>query len=167
MTHCPHCYNTLKNEYPQFGGHYQVLHHSQFLLALIKSGRLEPKVTNKIKVTFHDPCYLGRYNNIYEEPREVLTAIPGMELVEMKNNHSNGFCCGGGGGCYWMESEQEQSDKKEQKINIILAKEALKTKSDILASACPLCLTQLTEAVSSLKEDIKSLDIAELINDAL
>ncbi len=161
VTHCPHCYNTLKNEYPQFGGHYQVLHHSQFILELIQSGRIVPKAMNKTKVTFHDPCYLGRYNNIYDAPREVLSAIPGLELLEMKNNRAKAFCCGGGGGCFWME------DKKEQKINIILAKEAIKNEFDILASACSFCLTQLTKAVSSLDVDMKSLDIAEIISDNL
>lgn len=161
VTHCPHCYNTLKNEYPQFGGHYHVLHHSEFIFELIKSGKIEPKVAINSKVTFHDPCYLGRYNTIYNAPREVLTSIPGLELVEMKNIRSRGFCCGAGGGRIWME------EIEEQKINNILVRKAIKTESDILASACSLCLTTLTEAVSSLDADIKSMDIAEIVYNSL
>ena len=157
VTHCPHCYNVFKNDYPQFGGHYRVMHHSEFILELIKSGKIEPKGANNLKVTFHDPCYLGRYNNIYNAPREVLTSIQGMELVEMRNNQSKGFCCGAGGGRIWME------DIKEEKINSLLVKKALKTKSDFLASACPLCLATLTEAVSRSDADLESLDIAEII----
>jgi len=161
VTHCPHCYNTLKNEYPQFGGHYQVLHHSEYLLELIKSRKLEPKLINNSKVTFHDPCYLGRYNTIYNAPRDVLTSIPGLELVEMKNNRSRAFCCGAGGGRILM------GDVQEQTINDILVRKALKTESAILASACSLCLTTLTVAVNSLDADIKSMDIAEIVYNAL
>lgn len=161
VTHCPHCYNNLKNDYPQFGGHYRVMHHSEFILELIKSGKIEPKGANNLKVTFHDPCYLGRYNSIYNAPRDVLTSIPGLELVEMKNNRSKAFCCGAGGGRIWME------DIKEHTISSLLVKKALRTESDILTSACSLCLTTLTEAVSSMDSDISSLDIAEVVYDAL
>ena len=161
VTACPHCYNTLKNDYPQFGGHYQVMHHSEFLLDLIKSTKLEPKGINNIKVTFHDPCYLGRYNSIYKAPRDVLSSIPGLELVEMKNNRSKAFCCGAGGGRIWMEKI------KEQPINRLLVNKALRTECDILASACSLCLTSLTEAVNSMESEISSLDIAEIVYDAL
>jgi len=161
VTDCPHCYNTLKNDYPQFGGHYQVMHHSEFILELIKSGKIKPKGGDNLKVIFHDPCYLGRYNTIYEAPREVLTSIPGLELLEMKNNRSRGFCCGAGGGRIWME------DRKEEKISSLLLKKALKTKSDILASACSLCLTTLTEAVNSSDADIESMDIAEIVYNSL
>ena len=161
VTDSPHCYNTLKNDYPQFGGHYQVMHHSEFILELIKSGKLKPKGGKNFKVTFHDPCYLGRYNSIYEAPRDVLTSIPGLELVEMRNNRSKAFCCGAGGGRIWME------DQKEEKINSLLLKKALRTKSDVLASACSLCLTTLSEAVNNSDADIESLDIAEIVYNAL
>lgn len=161
LTHCPHCYNTLKNEYPQFGGHYQVMHHSELILDLIKTGKITLKGSNKNKVTFHDPCYLGRYNAIYNAPREVLTSIPGLELVEMKNNRSMGFCCGAGGGRIWME------DNQEKKINSLLVKKAMRTEADILASACSLCLTTLSGEVGRLNVDIESMDIAEIVNDAL
>jgi len=162
LTHCPHCYNTLKNDYPQFGGHYHVIHHSEFISDLLKFEKIKLKGSNKSKVTFHDPCYLGRYNSIYNAPREVLTSIPGLEMVEMKkNNRSMGFCCGAGGGRIWME------DNQERKINHLLVKKAMRTESDILASACSLCLTTLTEAVSSSGAAIECKDIAEIVYDAL
>ncbi len=161
VTHCPHCYNTLKNEYPQFGGQYHVMHHSEFILELIKSGKIEPRGVKDLKVTFHDPCYLGRYNSIYDAPRDVLASIPGLELIEMKNNRSKAFCCGAGGGRLWME------DSKGHSINTLLVKKALRTESDILASACSLCLTTLTEAVSSMDTDMSCQDIAEIVFDAL
>jgi len=162
VTNCPHCYHTLQNDYPQFGGDYQVMHHSEFILELIKSSKIKPKGVNNLKVTFHDPCYLGRYNTIYSAPREVLTSIPGLELLEMKNNQSKAFCCGAGGGRIWMEDL-----KKEEKINSLLVKKALKTEADILASACSLCLTTLTEAISSSEVDIESMDIAEILYNSL
>ncbi|TGE33269.1 heterodisulfide reductase-related iron-sulfur binding cluster [Desulfosporosinus sp. Sb-LF] len=161
VTHCPHCYNTLKNDYQQFGGHYHVIHHSELILDFLKSGKIVPKLANERKVTFHDPCYLGRYNGIYEAPRDVLTSIPGLELVEMKNNRSKAFCCGAGGGRIWME------DNKEQAINGLLFKKALRTEPDILASSCPLCLTTLTEAGKSSEIDIQIMDIAEIVCESL
>ena len=163
VTHCPHCYNTLKNDYPQFEGNYHVRHHSEYLLELITSGKLKPKSVeaSSRKVTFHDPCYLGRYNSIYEAPREVLTSIPGLELAEMKNNRSRAFCCGAGGGRIWLE------DIKEQEISKLLIKKALRTEPDILASACSMCLTTLTNAVKSMDADVQSKDIAEILYEAL
>ena len=161
VTQCPHCYNTLKRDYPQFGGHYQVMHHSEFILDLIKSGKINLKGANSSKVTFHDPCYLGRYNSIYNAPRDVLTSIPGIELVEMKNNRARAFCCGAGGGRIWIEKKEAQT------ISSLLLKKALRTDADILASACSLCLATLTEGVSSLDSDIRCLDIAEIVYSAL
>lgn len=161
VTPCPHCYNTLKNEYPQLGGHYQVIHHSEYILELIKARQIEPKGVNQLKVTYHDPCYLGRYNSIYDAPRDVLTSIPGLELVEMKNNRSKAFCCGAGGGRIWLE------DIKVHTINNLLIKKALRTEADILVSACSLCLTTLTEGISCMDYDLKNQDIAEIVYDAL
>lgn len=162
VTACPHCYNTLKNEYPQFGGHYHVLHHSEFILELINTGKIEPKGGTNLKVTYHDPCYLGRYNSVYNAPRDLINSIPGLELVEMKNNRSRAFCCGAGGGRIWLED-----NNKERKINNILLGKAIKNEPDILASACSLCLTTLAEAMSSLDTDIKGMDIAEIVYTAL
>lgn len=163
VTHCPHCYNTLKNDYPQFGGDYHVRHHSEYLLELITSGKLILKgaEANSRKVTYHDPCYLGRYNSIYETPRDVLTSIPGLELVEMKNNRARAFCCGAGGGRIWLD------DFREQRISKLLVKKALRTEPDILASACSMCLTTLTAAVRSMDANMQSQDIAEIVYEAL
>ena len=135
VTPCPHCYHTLKNEYSQLGGHYQVMHHSEYILELIKARKIEPKRVSQLKVTYHDPCYLGRYNSIYDAPREVLTTIPGLELVEMKNNRSKAFCCGAGGGRIWSE------DIKVHTINNLLINKALRTEADTLVTGCSLCLT--------------------------
>lgn len=163
VTHCPHCFNTLQNDYPQFGGHYHVKHHSEYLLELITSGKLTLKGTeaNNLKVTYHDPCYLGRYNSIYEAPRQVLTSIPGLELIEMKNNRARAFCCGAGGGRIW------QKNITEQKISELLVKKALRTESDILTSACSMCLTTLNDAVKDLEADMLTKDIAEIVYQVL
>lgn len=165
VTHCPHCFNTLKNEYPQFGGNYQVMHHSEFILNLIKSGKISLKGVLKSKVTFHDPCYLGRYNDVYQAPREVIASIPGLELVEMKNNRTWGFCCGAGGGRLWTDNHDNL--QKGNQIHDILVKKALRTETEILATACSLCLTTLTEAISSSGANLESKDIAELVYDVL
>jgi len=161
LTHCPHCYNTLKNDYPQFGGQYHVMHHSEFLLELIKSEKITLNGSVTSKVTLHDPCYLGRYNSIYDAPREVLNSIPGLEMIEMRNNRSYAFCCGAGGGRVWL------GDYGKKSVHGILVRKAMKTEADILASACSLCLTTLSGAVSGLKGDMQSRDIAEIVNDAL
>jgi Fe-S oxidoreductase/nitrate reductase gamma subunit len=157
VTACPHCYNTLKNEYPEFGGSYSVLHHSEFILQLIESGKIKPKAAEKRKITYHDPCYLGRYNNIFSAPREVLASIPGVELAEMKSAESKSNCCGAGGGQIW------QKDKRSIKMGSFRAQEAVNIEPDIVASACPLCLISLTDAVCSLEPGIKNMDIAEII----
>lgn len=161
VTHCPHCYNVLKNEYPKFGGQYRVLHHSEFILELIRSGQIRLKEKAKIRVTYHDPCYLGRYNMIYDAPREVLASIQGLELAEMKNNRVRAFCCGAGGGRFWIKNSYRE------KINDILVGKAKKTKAAVLVSACPLCLTSLSEAVEGLETDMTTMDIAEVVYSAI
>ena len=162
VTTCPHCFNTLKNEYPQFGAAFEVYHHSQFLAELIEQGRLKPSGGLEGKVTFHDPCYLGRYNDTYEEPREVLRALPGTELVEMQQHRERSFCCGAGGGLMWVE---EESDKR---VNNKRAEHALESGSDIVSVACPMCMTMLDDGIKSRKgeRDVKVLDIAELLDGA-
>ncbi len=165
VTACPHCYNTIKNEYPDLGGKYEVLHHSQYLNELIQERRLEidenPEMQNK-KITYHDSCYLGRGNNIYDKPRELLHALR-ADLVEMDRNRENGFCCGAGGAQMFKEPEKGKKD-----INIERTEEALKTSAEIIATACPFCMTMLTDGIKNKEreDEVKVLDLAELIEKA-
>ena len=162
VTACPHCFNTLKNEYPELGGNYEVIHHAVFLQQLIDEGKIKMieggSFTGK-KITYHDSCYLGRANNIYEAPRKVLEALD-VELVEMKRCKTNGLCCGAGGAQMFKEEE-----KGDTRVNFERSNEAIGTGAQIIAAACPFCNTMLTDGVkNSNKEDaIKVLDIAELI----
>ncbi len=160
---CPHCYNTFKNEYPQFGGELEVVHHSQFIADLIRQGRL--KLANELAevITYHDACYLGRHNDIYESPRQVVKGIPGAKLVEMERSRNRSFCCGGGGGHFWME------EREGVRISEMRTDQAIKTKADILATACPYCLQMFEDAIKAKEatEHLKAMDIAELVASAL
>ena len=162
VTACPHCFNILKNEYPVLGGKYEVLHHSTFLQQLIDDGKIvvkEDGVFKGQKITYHDSCYLGRANNIYEAPRKVLEALD-IELVEMKRCRSNGLCCGAGGAQMFKEEE-----KGTIRINTERTKEALETGAGIIAAACPFCNTMLTDGVklNEKEESVNVMDIAEII----
>jgi heterodisulfide reductase subunit D len=162
VTACPHCFNIIKNEYSELGGQYEVIHHSTFLQQLIDEGRIkmqEAGVFKGKKITYHDSCYLGRANNIYEAPRKVLEALD-AELVEMKRCRSKGFCCGAGGAQMFKEEE-----KGDTRINIERSAEAIGTGAGIIASACPFCNTMLTDGVKlEEKEDqVHVMDIAELV----
>ncbi len=162
VTACPHCFNTLKNEYPELGGNYEVIHHATFLQQLIDEGKITMSGGGTFKgkkITYHDSCYLGRANNIYEAPRKVLEVLD-VELVEMKRCKSNGLCCGAGGGQMFKEEESGTS-----RINIDRTKEALQTGATIIAAACPFCNTMLTDGVknSNKEDEVAVLDIAELI----
>jgi Fe-S oxidoreductase len=162
VTTCPHCFNVLKNEYPELGGHYEVMHHSQFLQDLINQGRIKLQGGGEFKgrkITYHDSCYLGRSNGIYEAPRKVLELLD-ADLVEMKRCKTNGLCCGAGGA--QMFKEEEKGDKR---VNQERTDEAIATGATIIAAACPFCNTMLTDGVKvQEKEDsIKVMDIAELI----
>lgn len=160
VTACPHCFNTIKNEYPSLGGQYEVVHHTQFLKSLIDSGRLSiqgGQFKGK-RITFHDPCYLGRANNIYEAPRELIKKLD-AELLEMKNCRKKGLCCGAGGAQMFKEAEP---GKKE--INIERTEQALQTKPDIIAASCPFCNTMMSDGVKNKAEAaVVVQDIAELI----
>ena len=164
VTTCPHCFNTLKNEYPELGGNYEVMHHTQFLKSLLNEGRLTVSggAFKGKRITFHDPCYLGRANNVYEAPRQVLEKLD-AELSEMKSCKQKGLCCGAGGA--QMFKDAEPGDKE---INIKRIEEALDTKPEIIASGCPFCNTMITDGVKNKKEEdnVQVLDIAELINQA-
>ncbi len=155
----PHCYHTFKNEYPELEGNFEVVHFSQYLVELIKEGRLEfTKELNK-RVTYHDPCYLGRHNGIYDEPRQVLESIPGLELVEMPDYRENSLCCGGGGGRIWMET------KKGERFSDLRLEQALEVGASILAVTCPYCMLNFEDSVLTAdKSDVIEIrDIAELV----
>lgn len=161
VTTCPHCFNTLKNEYPQLGGNYEVIHHTQLLKSLLAEGKLtvEGGTYKGKRITFHDPCYLGRANNIYEAPRNLIQKLE-AELIEMKRCKQNGLCCGAGGAQMFKEPEKGDKD-----INIARTEEALNTKPDIIAAGCPFCNTMMTDGIKAKEreQDVKVLDLAELI----
>ncbi|MHC5202263.1 (Fe-S)-binding protein [Myroides sp. LJL119] len=164
VTACPHCFNTLKNEYPGLGGKYEVVHHTEFLKSLLDQGRLSIQGGNfkGKRITFHDPCYLGRANQVYEAPRELIEKLD-AELVEMKRSRANGFCCGAGGAQMFKEPEPGK-----QEVNIVRTQQALQTKPDIIAAGCPFCNTMLTDGVKfeEREGDVQVLDVAELIANA-
>jgi len=165
VTACPHCFNTLKNEYPELGGNYEVVHHTQLIQDLILTGKLvlEGNQTFKgKKITFHDPCYLGRANDVYEAPRTLIEKLD-AELVEMKRCKTNGLCCGAGGAQMFKEAE-----KGNKEINIERTDDALETKANIIATGCPFCNTMMTDGIkhAEKEDDIKVLDVAELIANA-
>jgi heterodisulfide reductase subunit D len=162
VTACPHCFNILKNEYPELGGTYEVIHHTVLLQQLIDEGKIVIKEGGSFKgkkITYHDSCYIGRANNIYEAPRKVLETLD-VELTEMKRCKSNGLCCGAGGAQMFKEEE-----KGTLRVNQERTKDILETTATIVASACPFCNTMLTDGIknSNKEEDIKVMDIAELI----
>lgn len=162
VTACPHCFNTLKNEYPELGGNYEVIHHTTFLQQLIDEGKIKMKEAGSFKgkkITYHDSCYLGRANDIYEAPRKVLEALD-AELIEMKRCRSNGLCCGAGGAQMFKEEE-----KGNTRINADRGNEAIETGASIIAAACPFCNTMMTDGVKlAEKEDsVKVMDVAELV----
>ncbi|WP_174806925.1 (Fe-S)-binding protein [Paenibacillus elgii] len=164
VTACPHTYNTLKNEYPDFGLEgVEVLHHTELLDRLIRSGKLTPRHAVNERITYHDSCYLGRYNNVYEQPRNVLRAIPGVELVEMERTRENGMCCGAGGGMMWME---ETSGKR---VNLARTEQALETNPTVISSACPYCLTMMEDGtkMKEAEDRVKARDIAEILEQSV
>jgi Fe-S oxidoreductase/nitrate reductase gamma subunit len=158
VTSCPHCFNTFRNEYPQFGGGYEVFHHSEFLAELVDEGRIKPVEQSERKVTFHDPCYLGRHNGVFDAPRQ-LVQISSRSTVEMKQSRNSGFCCGGGGGMSFVE------EPRDRRVNQERARQALETGADIVAVGCPFCMTMLEDGVNARKgeRDVKVMDVAELL----
>jgi Fe-S oxidoreductase len=165
VTACPHCFNTLKNEYPELGGKYEVIHHTQLIQELINQGKLALKDGGTFKgkkITFHDPCYLGRANDVYEAPRQLIESLD-AESVEMKRCKTNGLCCGAGGAQMFKEAE-----KGNKEINVERTEDALETKADIIATGCPFCNTMMTDGVKNFEKEneIEVLDVAELIANA-
>ncbi|XJZ27176.1 heterodisulfide reductase-related iron-sulfur binding cluster [Bacillota bacterium Lsc_1132] len=159
----PHAYNTFKNEYPDFGLETEVYHHTELLAKLLKEGRLVPKYEVNETITFHDSCYLGRYNDVYEQPRAILKAIPGVKLVEMERNRETAMCCGAGGGLMWMEEETGH------RINIARTEQALAVNPTVISSACPYCLTMLSDGTKAkeVEEQVHTYDVAELLEKAV
>ena len=166
VTACPHSYNTLKNEYPELGGEYEVLHHTQFIQQLVEQGKLDlSKASLDINtITFHDPCYLGRANNEYDAPRSLLKSIGGTNLVEMKRSKKDSLCCGAGGAQMFKDAE-----KGDMEINDLRTQDALKTNPDVIATGCPFCNTMMTDGVKLHKQEdkVQVKDIAELLAESL
>jgi len=163
VTACPHCFNTIRNEYPDFDGRFRVIHHSQLLDELVRSGLLRVDRERKERITYHDACNLGRYNDVYDEPRRTLVSVPGVELVEMELSRSASFCCGGGGGRAWLEEHEGR------RVNQLRVEQAMATNPNTLASACPFCLTMFEDGVKAKEvgDRIKTRDIAEILADGL
>jgi Fe-S oxidoreductase len=160
---CAHCFNTLKNEYGQFGVDLEVVHHTQLLNRLVRDGRLTPvspstEAVNGTTITYHDPCYLGRHNQVYEPPRELLGAIPGVEVKEMPRNSERSFCCGAGGARMWME------EKLGERINLNRTKEAVATGADQIAVACPFCRVMMSDGLTTLQADGSARDAVEVLD---
>ena len=164
---CPHCFNTIANEYPQLGGHFEVIHHTQLLQHLIDEGKLVPVNPVEGLITYHDPCYLGRYNKVYSPPREIMDKVPGLRQQEMHRHKERGFCCGAGGARMWME------ERIGKRINTERVDEALSLNPDIVSTACPFCLVMLSDSVNgkknegAAKEHLKVVDVAQLLLDSV
>jgi Fe-S oxidoreductase len=159
---CPHCYNTFRNEYPQFGGRFEVVHHTEFLAQLLEEGRLKLRRTNSRRFTFHDSCYLGRYNGIFDAPRRLLRES-GAELVEMARSREQGFCCGAGGAQVWMDTPQARP------VHLQRLDEAMGTSPEGVAVACPFCQLMLTSAAQTrgVAERLPVRDVAEVLAEAV
>jgi Fe-S oxidoreductase len=160
ITACPHCFNTIKNEYPQLGGNYEVVHHSVFIDRLLADEKIKlPEGFDERKLTYHDPCYIGRYNDIYDEPRRVLTVLNSNGVTEMRRHRNKSFCCGGGGGRAWME------ERIGKRVNQTRVNEALETGAEVLAAACPFCITMFDDGIKGVEaeEKMQIEDISEIV----
>lgn len=159
VTSCPHCFNTFRNEYPQFGGHYEVHHHSEYLAALVGAGKLAVTLPADTRVTFHDPCYLGRHNGVYDAPRQLVQIASDAAPIEMAQSRASGFCCGGGGGMSFID------EPPNQRVNQERARQVLETDADVVAVGCPFCMTMLEDGINARKgdRDVKVMDVAELL----
>ena len=158
---CPHCFNTLRNEYPDFGGDFEVMHHTELLAQLVDQGRLNPTEEVRALLTYHDPCYLGRHNGVYEEPRSALEGVPGLRMTEMERHGKRGFCCGAGGARMWME------EPIGKRVNMERTDEAAATGADILGVACPYCMVMLDDGAKAKGSDMQVLDVAQVLENSV
>jgi Fe-S oxidoreductase len=162
ITACPHCFNAIKNEFPQYGGEYQVLHHTELIANLIREGRLRLNPHGNGKTVYHDSCYLGRYNGVYDAPREAIRAVSGTPPAELPRHRNRSFCCGAGGGRMWME------ETIGTRVNVNRAQEAIACSAQTLATACPFCMTMLSDGLKAADAaSVPVKDIAEIVADAL
>ncbi|MGH2710187.1 MAG: heterodisulfide reductase-related iron-sulfur binding cluster [Actinomycetota bacterium] len=161
VVNCPHCFNTLRNEYPDYGGNYEVIHHSQLFARLIKEGRLRPTEEVNELITYHDPCYLGRHNGVYDEPRAVLDAIPGVRQVEMERHRERGFCCGAGGARMWME------ERIGKRINVERMDEAAATGAETVGVGCPFCMVMLDDGAKDKGGEVQVKDVAQVVAESV
>ena len=164
VTSCPHCYNTLKHEYPRYGGEFKVVHYTELIAEWVRQGKLKLIHALNSKLTYHDPCYLGRYNAVYLEPRRILQAIPGAKLEEMERSRDTAFCCGGGGGLMWIEEQPGTT-----KINQMRLEDVLKTRAETVVTACPYCLQMFEDSIDhkGVKDSLKARDLVELVEEAM
>ncbi len=168
VTTCPHCYNTLQNEYPDFGGHYAVVHHTELLADLLRVGRLTPQRALQVNLAYHDACYLGRHNGRYEPPRDILRAIPGVRLIEPTANRDRGMCCGAGGAQMWKEEEPGHTRVNHARVRQLLSVLPHGRPDRAVASACPFCKTMLSDGLTDEgHEGVRQLDVAELLWEAV
>jgi Fe-S oxidoreductase len=165
ITNCPHCFNTFKNEYPQFDGHFEVLHHTEFLSGALQDGSLKARHQVGATVTYHDSCYLGRLNGVYDAPRQIIEFLPGAQLQEMKRNRSQGLCCGAGGGNMWQE------EIGERRVNHVRTEEATNTGADRVISNCPFCIQMFEDGIPAIQPEeegrMRAFDIAEILQEAV
>ena len=162
ITACPHCFNTFRNEYPQYGGQFEVYHHSEYLAKLVSEGRLKPLAESERKITFHDPCYLGRQNGVYDAPRTLVKISSRQAPVELERSREKSFCCGGGGGMSFVE------EPPDQRVNQERAREILETGADTVAVGCPFCMTMMEDGINARKgsRDVSVMDVSELLWEA-
>ena len=163
VTVCPHCFNTIKNEYPHLGGRYEVMHYSEMVAELIDQGKIRPLVSLDTDLTYHDSCYLGRHNGVYDAPRKIAQAIPGVKLVEMERSRERGFCCGAGGGHMWME------ESRGPRVNHVRTEQFLETGADTVGVSCPFCLQMFDEGISAkgLEDQKQAKDLIELVDESI
>jgi Fe-S oxidoreductase len=163
LTQCPHCFNTILHEYPDFGGRFEVIHHTQFLAQLLQEGKLKLTTPLTQTITYHDSCYLGRHNGIYQAPRQILQHVPGVKTVEMEHNRDRGLCCGAGGGHAWMD------EASPRKVNFMRTEEAVRAKADVVGSACPFCLQMFEDGIRGVhaEESLAVQDLVEIVAKAL